>query len=137
LEREIPRLTTEGEVPGLEIALVRGGKVYWGKSFGVKNAETGGAVTDETIFEAASLSKPARFWILDFGFWIEPILAERSPTECLHLQALPVYLRKGFPFPSGVERWRLCRRGRMSRVGRGAVGKAEHSANRAAKQRGV
>src|SRR4051812_10405225 len=58
LEREIPRLMTEGEVPGLQIALVRGGKVDWMKGFGVKNAETGGAVTDGTIFEAASLSKP-------------------------------------------------------------------------------
>src|SRR5688572_10077740 len=58
LERTIPRLMTEGEVPGLQIALIRGGKVDWIKSFGVKNAETGGAVTDGTIFEAASLSKP-------------------------------------------------------------------------------
>ena len=58
LEREIPRLMTEGEVPGLQFALVRGGKVDWIKSFGVKNAETGEAVTNDTIFEAASLSKP-------------------------------------------------------------------------------
>src|SRR5215203_5417573 len=58
LERTISRLMMEGEVPGLQIGLVRGGKVDWIKSFGVKNAETGGAVTDETIFEAASLSKP-------------------------------------------------------------------------------
>lgn len=58
LEREIPRLMAEGEVPGLQIAVVRGGKVEWIKSFGVRNAETGEAVTDATIFEAASLSKP-------------------------------------------------------------------------------
>ena len=49
---------TEGEVPCLQIALIRGGKVDWIKSYGVKNAETCGPVTDDTIFEAASLSKP-------------------------------------------------------------------------------
>ncbi|HYJ91658.1 MAG TPA: serine hydrolase [Pyrinomonadaceae bacterium] len=58
LQREIPRLMSEGEVPGLQIALIRGGKVTWIKSFGVKNAETREPVTDSTIFEAASLSKP-------------------------------------------------------------------------------
>src|SRR5687768_5745198 len=58
LEQAIPHLMNEGEVPGLQIALIRGGKIDWIKSFGVKNAETGGAVTNETIFEAASLSKP-------------------------------------------------------------------------------
>src|SRR5688572_7149845 len=58
LQQAIPRLMTEGEVPGLQIALIRGGKVDWIKSFGVRNAETGGPVTDDTIFEAASLSKP-------------------------------------------------------------------------------
>jgi CubicO group peptidase (beta-lactamase class C family) len=69
----IPRLMTEGEVPGLQMEVVRGGRL---KSFGVKNAETGGAVTDETIFEAASLSKPSQFgfWIWDLGFGIEPML---------------------------------------------------------------
>jgi hypothetical protein len=51
---------------GISVLLppVSGGKVPWVKGFGLKNAETGGTVTDETIFEAASLSKPR----LNFGF---------------------------------------------------------------------
>ncbi|MBV9960479.1 MAG: serine hydrolase [Acidobacteria bacterium] len=58
LERDIPQLMREGDVPGLSIALIRGGEVVWHKGFGVKNAETKEPVDDRTIFEAASLSKP-------------------------------------------------------------------------------
>jgi CubicO group peptidase (beta-lactamase class C family) len=45
-------------VPGLSIALIRGGKTTWVHGFGIKEARTGQPVTDETVFEAASLSKP-------------------------------------------------------------------------------
>jgi len=42
----------------MSIALVRDGEVAWLHAFGVKNSDTKEAVTDDTIFEAASLSKP-------------------------------------------------------------------------------
>ena len=58
LQREIPRVMKEAHVPGLQIAVIRDGKIAWHESFGVKNATTGSPVTDETIFEAASLTKP-------------------------------------------------------------------------------
>jgi len=58
LETEIPRVMTEAHVPGLQVAVIRDGKIVWHGSFGVKNAESGEPVTDETIFEAASLTKP-------------------------------------------------------------------------------
>ena len=58
LERIIPQLMKEGDVPGLSIALVRDAKVFWHQSFGVKNADTKEPVRDSTVFEAASLSKP-------------------------------------------------------------------------------
>jgi CubicO group peptidase (beta-lactamase class C family) len=58
LQNEIPILLKEGRVPGLQIALVRDGKIIWHQSFGVKNVKTGEPVTEETIFEAASLTKP-------------------------------------------------------------------------------
>ena len=44
-------------VPGLAIALVRDGKIRWSRGFGVKENGREGAVEDETIFEAASVSK--------------------------------------------------------------------------------
>jgi CubicO group peptidase (beta-lactamase class C family) len=58
LEAGIPALMKKGRVPGLQIALVRDGRVVWQRSFGVANASTGAAVTEETLFEAASLTKP-------------------------------------------------------------------------------
>jgi CubicO group peptidase (beta-lactamase class C family) len=58
LEQHIPQLMKEADVPGLAIALVRDGKPVWQHSFGVKNATNNEPVTDATVFEAASLSKP-------------------------------------------------------------------------------
>jgi len=57
-QADIPKLMKEGDVPGLSITLVRGGKISWQHNFGVKNEKTGQPVDDNTIFEAASLSKP-------------------------------------------------------------------------------
>jgi len=58
LELLIPRLMKEGDVPGLSLAVVRDGRVTWHRAFGVRDASAGGAVGDDTLFEAASLSKP-------------------------------------------------------------------------------
>ncbi len=57
LEKDIPNLMRLADVPGLSAALIRNGKLVWSKGFGVTNAETNEAVTNQTIFEAASLSK--------------------------------------------------------------------------------
>lgn len=58
LDRLIPSLMKAGDVPGLGAVVVRDGKVLWHGAFGVKDATTSAAVDDNTIFEAASLSKP-------------------------------------------------------------------------------
>lgn len=58
LEAAIPKLMDEGDVPGLSIALISNGTVSWSRAFGVKNTTTGEPVTETTVFEAASLSKP-------------------------------------------------------------------------------
>jgi CubicO group peptidase (beta-lactamase class C family) len=58
LRTSIPALIKEARIPGLQIALIRDGKIVWHENFGVKNAAAGEPVTDDTIFEAASLTKP-------------------------------------------------------------------------------
>jgi CubicO group peptidase (beta-lactamase class C family) len=45
-------------VPGAAIAVIDDFEIAWVKGYGVVDAETGGAVTDETLFQAASISKP-------------------------------------------------------------------------------
>ncbi|HVE58469.1 MAG TPA: serine hydrolase [Pyrinomonadaceae bacterium] len=57
LEKDIPNLMKLSDVPGISAALIRDGKIVWSKGFGFANAETREPVTNETIFEAASLSK--------------------------------------------------------------------------------
>ena len=50
---------SKASVPGLSIALIRDSNVVWSQGFGVKSTVTREPVTGDTIFEAASLSKPA------------------------------------------------------------------------------
>jgi CubicO group peptidase (beta-lactamase class C family) len=58
LEKIIPELMKAANIPGLSIAVIRDGKLLWTRGFGVKNSQTGEPVTEDTIFEAASLTKP-------------------------------------------------------------------------------
>ena len=58
LEGAIPEAMKRERVPGLSIALIRDAECVWAKGFGVKNTETGEAVTAETVFAGCSLSKP-------------------------------------------------------------------------------
>lgn len=55
LEQTVPELMQKNNVPGLSLALIRDGHIYWVKSFGIKNGDA--PVTKDTTFEAASLSK--------------------------------------------------------------------------------
>jgi CubicO group peptidase (beta-lactamase class C family) len=58
LERTIPDLMKKANIPGLTIAVIRDGQLLWTKGFGVKSTKTNEPVTKDTIFEAASLTKP-------------------------------------------------------------------------------
>jgi len=58
LEQTIPHLMTEADIPGLSIAVIRDSKMIWTRAFGVTNSETKALVNDNTVFEAASLTKP-------------------------------------------------------------------------------
>lgn len=45
-------------VPGLSVAVIQDFKIHWAKAYGVTDVETGDQVDVETIFQAASISKP-------------------------------------------------------------------------------
>ena len=45
-------------VPGVSIAVIKDFKVVFARAYGVADVETGAAVTIETMFQAASISKP-------------------------------------------------------------------------------
>lgn len=58
LKKNIPVLMKEIGVPGLSIALIHQGDIAWHSAFGITRIETKQHVNDDTVFEAASLSKP-------------------------------------------------------------------------------
>lgn len=58
LESELPELLERAEVPGLAIAIVRDGGIAWAGGFGTKVAGSQNDVDEESIFGAASLTKP-------------------------------------------------------------------------------
>src|SRR5689334_20057121 len=45
-------------VPGVSVAVIRDFKVHWAKAWGVADVETSVPVSTETMFQAASMSKP-------------------------------------------------------------------------------
>ncbi len=58
LRQRMPELMEQAGVQGAQIAVIGGGTAAWHASFGLANAETKAPVTDASVFEAASLSKP-------------------------------------------------------------------------------
>jgi CubicO group peptidase (beta-lactamase class C family) len=58
LEKEIPKLMEEAAVPGLSIAVIKDAKLFWRRGFGAKDTASKEPVNNDTMFEAASTSKP-------------------------------------------------------------------------------
>ncbi len=46
------------KIPGVSVAVINDGKVEWARAYGVREAGTNAAVTPDTLFQAASISKP-------------------------------------------------------------------------------
>ena len=45
-------------VPGVSIAVIQDFELHWAKGYGIADVETGATVNQETLFQAASISKP-------------------------------------------------------------------------------
>lgn len=58
IETLTPGLMNELNVPGLSVALITNNKISYSKSFGLADANTKQAVSENTMFEACSMSKP-------------------------------------------------------------------------------
>lgn len=61
--KPIPKLSMQGQmgkwnVPGLSVAVINDGKITWTKSYGVKEAGSKDSVVNNSLFQAASISKP-------------------------------------------------------------------------------
>ena len=58
LDNYLKNLMQEKEIPGMSVAIIKNGKLNYLKTFGVRANDSSVPVNDQTIFEAASLSKP-------------------------------------------------------------------------------
>ncbi|WP_456429656.1 serine hydrolase [Rhodocaloribacter sp.] len=64
LKAVIPEMMEEAEVTGLALAFIADGAPVWTGGFGVRSTVTKPPVTERTVFEAASLSKPVFAYIV-------------------------------------------------------------------------
>jgi CubicO group peptidase (beta-lactamase class C family) len=53
----VQSLLNQFHVPGVSIAVIKDFKIEWARGYGVADVETGAAVTNDTMFQAASISK--------------------------------------------------------------------------------
>jgi CubicO group peptidase (beta-lactamase class C family) len=58
LERTLPEIMAKAGVPGVSFAVLEEGKVAWVLSFGVRSTESNEPADVDTVFAAASFSKP-------------------------------------------------------------------------------
>ena len=64
IEDLVPKLMRNAHVPGVSMSVVREGKLVWQRGFGVKDAASNEPVDDQTVFEAASMSKPVFAYVV-------------------------------------------------------------------------
>ena len=83
-------------IPGVSLALIKDGKMFYHKTYGVRNTMTGDKVDETTLFEAASITKPV------FAFAVQR-LAERGIIDL----DKPLYLYLPYPDIESDERYKL------------------------------
>jgi CubicO group peptidase (beta-lactamase class C family) len=54
----VPELLAQFKVPAVSVAVIRDFKIEWAMAWGISDVESGAAATVDTLFQAASISKP-------------------------------------------------------------------------------
>src|SRR4051812_43542287 len=54
----LEQVMAQMHVPGVSIAVISDHKIHWAKAYGVADVVTGAKVDGDTLFQAASISKP-------------------------------------------------------------------------------
>lgn len=62
MEQATPQLLEQYKVPGAALALVRNGELVWSQGFGLADKARDIPVTDDTVFQVASVSKAVTSW---------------------------------------------------------------------------
>jgi CubicO group peptidase (beta-lactamase class C family) len=98
-------------VPGLSIAVFKDFEIHWAKGYGVSDVATGDTVDAQTVFQAASISKPvaamavlraAEDGLLNMDDDINTILRSWKMPDSLHTKDRPVTPRTLTSHTSGL-----------------------------------
>jgi CubicO group peptidase (beta-lactamase class C family)/poly-gamma-glutamate capsule biosynthesis protein CapA/YwtB (metallophosphatase superfamily) len=110
LDSRIPEVMEKHHVPGLSMALIRDNQIVWTGTFGVRVAGEPARVDEETVFEAASMSKPLNCYavlkLVELGqfdldrpldaYLAEPYLADESAAYKITARMVMLH-RTGLP----------------------------------------
>jgi CubicO group peptidase (beta-lactamase class C family) len=114
--KRLPRLMEWANVPGLAIALLKEGELAWSQGFGVTKAGESTAVTADTLFAAASLSKPVVAYAILRMRDEKLIDIDRPLWNYLPYPELPegdnaklITARHALSHSSGLQNWRFAR----------------------------
>jgi len=93
LDSKVPCLLNKYKVPGAAMAIIRDGEIVYSKGWGVQRIGEGSQINEQTLFEAASLTKPV------FAYGVFKLVRDKK----LDLdQPLSEYLQE--PYIKGDER---------------------------------
>lgn len=98
-------------VPGVSVAVIKDFEIHWAKGYGTADVATGAPVTPDTLFQAASISKPAAAMgvmrlvqegTLSLDADIHTYLTSWKLPEREHTRERPVTLRSLLSHTSGL-----------------------------------
>ncbi|HEY7546299.1 MAG TPA: serine hydrolase domain-containing protein, partial [Blastocatellia bacterium] len=110
----LPKIMELANVPGVAVAIIKDGRREWSQGFGVKKAGTTDAVDSDTLFGAASLSKPVFSYAVLRMREEKLIDIDRPLVEYLPYADLPdtpnarlITARQVMSHSTGLQNWRF------------------------------
>lgn len=110
----LPEMMKLARVPGVAIGYVENGKATWTGNFGVRNAETKTPVTNDTVWQVGSLSKPvfalAVMKLVEEGkLDLDRPLADYVPGDLIkdEPRAKLITSRHALSHSTGLQNWRF------------------------------
>ena len=88
LARQIPEWLRQANVPGLSIAVIQDARLAWRRAFGVRDASSNMQVDNDTLFEAASMSKPVFAYVV-LKLCETGVMDLDTPADEVRLDSIP------------------------------------------------